>query len=545
MVFFVLGASLVLIAAAIIRGLLLNKQHKKVAEEKDIKLKYLFFRGQRYIYPILVAVVFFLVIFFMISRTTAIFFAAGAVVSLICCMFGRMIISMIRNNTELPEKHSEIPFKYGVSAGMFFIGTGILLLTICFLIFSLSQIINSIVGFALGVSVIILFTIADNQDFSTAADIFDSCIAALVSAIMLSSVAVDEAGVNATFTSRKAAFYPLVIVTVGALASLIVSFIIRQRGRSDVRVRVTRGVYFVFAVVVVSAVLAGSLYLDNLSYAWGITSGVAICLLTGITIGHLIIKKRTERPELKEIYLQKEVVYRMGTGMIATLLPIVFIIIALFIAYRFAGFFGIANAAVGALSALILFIGSDFHEKYIHNPVTGDVRHDQVDLSERSRFNLLSSTSVSSGSVCAAVITSISLYLAYCCSAELKSVDLMVSNVFIGLLTGATYPFIFTALMFIQGHRENGKNRVNDPKQILIPGITAILLPAAVGLLLGAEALGAAIFCASCAGLVLVVMMAINRDVLYSVPISSINLMIKLTVLVSIVLAPLFGEGIL
>ena len=210
--------------------------------------------------------------------------------------------------------------------------------------------------------------------------------------------------------------------------------------------------------------------------------------------------------------------------------------------------------------------------------------------------------------ICSAALTALALFVSFASVAQLKAIDLLHPIVIIGLFIGAMLPFIFSAMTMNsvgraanqmieevrrQFHEDEGimagtskpdyKKCVDISttaalKEMIVPGLMAIVAPILVGFVLGADALGGMLAGALAAGVLLAIMMAnaggawdnakkyveegnyggkgsdthkaavvgdTVGDPFKDTSGPSINILIKLMTIVSLVFAPLFGNGLL
>ena len=207
-----------------------------------------------------------------------------------------------------------------------------------------------------------------------------------------------------------------------------------------------------------------------------------------------------------------------------------------------------------------------------------------------------------------AALTALALFSSYSQAAQLSSLDLLSPDVVVGLLIGAMLPFIFSSLaMDAVGHAANamitevrrqfkeikglmeGKARPDYARcvdistrsalrSMRVPGGMAVVVPLLVGFLLGKQALGGLLAGATASGVLLAIMMAnaggawdnakkyieeghhggkgtpahaaavvgdTVGDPFKDTAGPSLNILIKLMAIVSVIFAPLFGSGLL
>ena len=137
-----------------------------------------------------------------------------------------------------------------------------------------------------------------------------------------------------------------------------------------------------------------------------------------------------------------------------------------------------------------------------------------------------------------AVLTALALLAAYATVTKVELFDLRDINVLSGLLIGSLMPFIFSALTMqavgraaaamvnevrrqfkeipglLDGNAKADHTRAVDistqgaMKEMILPGLLSIIVPIAVGVILGAEALGGLLIGSIATGFLLAIMMA-------------------------------------
>jgi K(+)-stimulated pyrophosphate-energized sodium pump len=229
--------------------------------------------------------------------------------------------------------------------------------------------------------------------------------------------------------------------------------------------------------------------------------------------------------------------------MISTVIPAVVVVVAIWLANWLAGTYGVALAAVGMLSTLGITLATDAYGPVADN-AGGIAEQAHLEPGVRQRTDALDSlgnTTAATGkgfAIGSAVLTALALMAAYAQIAGVDVFDLRDADVLIGLMVGATMPFLFAALTMLAVGRAAGamveevRRQFREIKGLLegtapadyaravdistrgamremvAPGLLAIAAPIAVGAILGPGALGGLLTGAIATGFLLAIMMA-------------------------------------
>ena len=402
------------------------------------------------------------------------------------------------------------------------------------------------------------------------ADLFESYVSSIISTIALSAAAVVFAtgGSNEFDYTDPQSVFPLLLAGAGIVAAILGTFVVRSGEQANFDKLLWSLRYGIFAagglLIIFAAVLTITLT-DNWWWFGCVVAGLVAGTIIGLGTEYYTSYsyKPTQRVSAaSETGAATVIIQGIASGMLSTLIPVICVSIAILLAYWFAGFYGVALAGVGLLSTLGITLATDAYGPVADN-AGGIAEQANLDPEVRERtdaLDALGNTTAATGkgfAIGSAALTALALLAAYSVTAKLITIgadgkldlqamtdagnvgiNLLQPQILVGLVIGAMLPFIFSALTMqavgraaqgivdevrrqfreipglMEGTGKPDSARCVDIstraalREMIVPGLMAVIAPIAAGFILGPAALGGLLIGSVASGFMLAIMMA-------------------------------------
>ncbi len=533
---------------------------------------------------------------------TSIAFIIGAVASAMAGFLGMFIAT--RSNARTTEAARaggvkaaiDVAVSGGSVMGLGVVGIATFLLVVVYKLFNgQAQIVN---GYAMGASLVALFArsgggiytkgadmgadlvgkveagipeddprnpavIADNVGDNVGdvaglgADLLESYVESIIASLAVASIITIKASAS---ESMYVTSFPFLTAAVGIVASVIGVFYVKFFAKNDPQSALMWGTYVSAGLTIIGVLLLGYMIgtkftLDGTSYQWwgppiacilGIISGVIV----GFTSEYFTSGKYKPVQKLAEEAQSGPAVAVVGgtsIGMLSTAIPTVVLALAVILAYKVGGMYGVALASLGMLATTGMVLSVDAYGPIADN-AGGIAEMSGLDPSVRKitdNLDAVGNTTAAIGkgfAIGSAAFAAIGLLSAFMLSAKLdpSKVSLIDPKILAGCLIGGMIPFVFCSLLFgavsknayaiiaevrrqfkeIPGLKEGKEDVMPDSKKcvdiatqsaikgMMVPGILAIVIPVVIGFGLGAPALAGFLVGAITTGVMLGIQMA-------------------------------------
>ncbi len=378
------------------------------------------------------------------------------------------------------------------------------------------------------------------------ADLFESTAAENIGAMILGVALVPVFGLSAIF-------FPLVLRAFGLLASMVGVMFARAKETDDPMAALNRGYFLTAALVTVGFYFITQEMLGNMWFFWcGLVGIITSIIFIYITQYYTEAKFRPVREiaEASETGHATNIISGYAVGLESTGLTVITICAALLTSYYLGnlsgvpggGLYGTAVATMGMLATAAYILAMDTFGPIVDNGAgiaemsgeSGQTRDimDRLDSAGNTTKALTKGYAIGSAALAAFL-----LFSAYLEEVHLEVVDLAKVEVFVGALIGATLVFVFSSLAIravskaaysiinevrrqfkehpgiMKGTEKPDYSKAVDIttrgalRQMVLPGLLAVVVPVVVGVTLKAEAEAGLIMVGTIAGILMATLM--------------------------------------
>lgn len=376
------------------------------------------------------------------------------------------------------------------------------------------------------------------------ADLFESYVDSIIAAMVLG------VGASAIGNFKDAmVLLPLALAGLGIICSIAGAFLVKSKG-GELNWAMNKGIFGAsILMAVLSYFLIGQFAMD-IGIFYAMISGLLAGIIIGISTQYYTSSSNKPARSIAEASKTgsgTNIIAGISVGMLSTIIPVISVAAAIYISHYFGGIYGIALSAVGMLSTLGITLASDTYGPVADNAagIAEMAGLGSVARKRAEQLDAVGNTTAAMGkgfAIGSAALTALALFVSYAeiirqATGSELSMSISDPNVIVGLFLGSLLPFVFSALAIravgkaanemveevrrqfkkikglMQGRAKPDYKRCikistgEALRQMIIPGLIAVIIPIAVGMW-NLNALGGLLAGATATGFLLAVFMA-------------------------------------
>jgi K(+)-stimulated pyrophosphate-energized sodium pump len=368
------------------------------------------------------------------------------------------------------------------------------------------------------------------------ADLFGSYVSTVLATMVLGAAIVTG--------DKSMVVLPLLIAAVGTIFSIVATFFVKVKEDGNPQTSLNIGnwgsvaltaivSYFIITQTLPANFTEGTESYPAINVFWSVLVGLLVGVLVSLITEYYCSmgKGPVTRIVDSSTNAGTNVIAGLSVGMESTALPMLVLAAGIVEAYHLAGLYGVAMAATGMMATTGMQLAIDAFGPIADNAggiAEMGIEDPKVSEQTRKRTDVLdtvgnTTAAIGKGfAIASAALTSLALFAAFMENAHIEGIDISQANVLAGLMIGATIPYLFSSLAIravgsaatkmvaevarqfkeIPGLLEGRKGVQADYekcinistnaaiRQMIAPGMLAILSPIIVGFAFGPYVLG-------------------------------------------------------